>query len=216
MLQFFRCEVLVHVFDEVGVLAHEAGVIPGYVVVDGVGGVVGLEIAIDLEAIAKEDDLDIGAGFFLEHVDGIVHRFVGLTTDVGHANGLARQVLVETKVAGFAHVCDCTCISTSADVRIFHALLHCASVVVTEVNHHFGCIFNGLVQAIFDRNVAEDDALQDRVEEVGEGNPVSEQRWGVEIVGDLSLGNFKAALVQRYVGSGCVFDDQFPNVIAYR
>ncbi len=68
------------------------------------------------------------------------------------------------------------------------------SLVVAEICQHFSGVFNSLVQAFLHFDITEDDALQCRVPEVGEGNPVSEERWRVEVFGDLRLSNFEASL----------------------
>ena len=67
--QLFGREVLVEVLHEGRVLAHEGGVVPGHVEVHRAGGVVLLQVAVDLEAVAQEDGLHLGAGLLLEQLD---------------------------------------------------------------------------------------------------------------------------------------------------
>ena len=142
------------VLHEGGVLAHEGGVVPGHVEVDGAGGVVLLEVAVDLEAVAQEDDLHGGAGLGLELLDRVVHGLVGLAADVGHADGDAAQVLVQAGVLRFGGWLG------NGNRWFLQRLLRRAGAVVAGVFHQLAGLLDGVVQAVLDADVAQDDALQ--------------------------------------------------------
>ncbi len=98
-----HCEFLVRQpilerFGEVGELRHETRVVPGDIEVDSAACVGRLQVAVDLETIAEEDQFDGRSCRLLEHVERLIHGLIRLTADHGHAELYARKVLVDAGV----------------------------------------------------------------------------------------------------------------------
>ena len=59
--------------------------------------------------------------------------------------------------------------------------------VVARLIHQRARLLDGIVEALFDGGVAEDDALQRGVPQVGKGDPVGKQRRREEVLRDCLL-----------------------------
>ena len=96
VLQILGAEVIVDRLEavELDVLREEAGVIPAHIVVHRAGGHVLDQALVGLEAVALEDELDLGAGLLFPRGDQLVQLVV-----VGAADGVHLQRLAVERLA---------------------------------------------------------------------------------------------------------------------
>ena len=72
---------LVEIGVEARILRRERGVVPADAPFDVIGGDIGLELLVDVEAVLLGENVDLGAGQFLPFADAGVERFVLVAAD---------------------------------------------------------------------------------------------------------------------------------------
>ena len=97
VLQILGAEVIVDRLQavELDVLREEAGVIPAHIVVHRAGGHVLDQALVGLEAVALEDELDLGAGLLFPRGDQLVQFIVVAAADGVHLQRLAIERLAD-------------------------------------------------------------------------------------------------------------------------